>query len=144
MLKISGSRSKKYKMILPSTVEMYMYFRLWFFSLMYHVITSLCWACKGLLKDIREFKISHTLANQGQLSNWGTTILEDPPNGILYLLHADAGGAMTRSLSDAPKKMTLQVSAWLTLYRMIVMWKKKKKPRDCNCVYLLSSCYYLI
>lgn len=60
---------------------------------------------RELLKSVRDYRINHTLrewnkcvdwlANQGQLREWGMTILEDPQDGIISLLQAKAGGALT-------------------------------------------------
>lgn len=44
-------------------------------------------------------KCADWLANLGQLGDWGTTILEEPPDGLFQLLYEDARGAMTRKVT---------------------------------------------
>lgn len=40
-------------------------------------------------------KYADWLANLGQDANWGTTILDDPPDGLVSFLRSDAGGSLT-------------------------------------------------
>lgn len=58
--------------------------------------------CRALMRDFRSIKITHILregnqsadflANLGQNSDWGTTILDDPPEGLRQLLVRDSHG----------------------------------------------------
>ncbi|XP_019150780.1 PREDICTED: uncharacterized protein LOC109147628 [Ipomoea nil] len=69
---------------------------------------SLILDCKTLLHSFNMFTLSHVLregnqcadylANLGQTSSWGTTILHDPPAGLFPLLMRDANSVATRRL----------------------------------------------
>ncbi|XP_031120628.1 uncharacterized protein LOC116023758 [Ipomoea triloba] len=58
--------------------------------------------CKALARHFQEFRLNHTLregnqcadflANLGQHSAWGTTLLDHPPDGLTTLLARDAQG----------------------------------------------------
>nr|BAF36312.1 hypothetical protein [Ipomoea trifida] len=69
---------------------------------MYLYTNTLISDCRALMRDFRSIKITHILregnqsadflANLGQNSDWGTTILDDPPEGLRELLVRDSHG----------------------------------------------------